>query len=310
MARHITPGVLIAAAALLLCGCTLIQPPLTPSSPPTSASPSPAASLITAEQMLSAPVPSLCDHPAGTLANGELDAPGDNTGGAMIAQFAEGDWKSLSFHSWLGADGGPYAALVMDCNQGGVAWPPHVVFYSAGPTVLGEIDVAKIVGNGRQSVQALEPTTNGIRLSLTNTYQKGEDGCCGTTDSIADFTWNGSVASGGVIKSLNEKVTAKDAFFAALKGDQAAIKKLYNAEGLSEAMEFKDAVYINDPSKWSTDFHCDSATNDQLFEGNGRDYDRVCYFGAKKAYVAAFVAMKHTGFGTWEAAGVQFTSTD
>lgn len=269
-----------------------------------------AAAPLTADQMLTAPVPKLCKHPAGTLANGALPAKNPHDGGSQIALFPNAAWQRLSFHAWQGDDGEQYAALVMDCNRGGVAWPPHLVFYRSGPQVLGEVDVSSVVGTGRQGVAGLEPIPDGVRLSLTNTYQEGEDGCCGTLDVVADFTWHGSRASGTVVKKITEKATAKKAFVAALTGDRARIDALFDAQGRAEARKFHDEVYLPDPAAWSEQFTCGPASSDQLFTGEGRDYERVCYFGATNAYVAAFVAMKHVAFGTWKAAGVQFTTTD
>ncbi|PKQ30643.1 MAG: hypothetical protein CVT62_11850 [Actinobacteria bacterium HGW-Actinobacteria-2] len=309
MLRRIIPVAALATLALAVSGCTVtLNLPSGAPSPVQSTTPTPAAPLLTAEQMRSAPVPSVCGQPAGNLSDGTLGTPGAGKGGVSIATY--GKDSAPAFLAWQGPDGAPYAALVVDCNQGGVAWPPHVIFYSAGPTVLGEIDVAKVLGNGRQVVDDMAPIANGVQLSLANTYGSHEDGCCGTVDAVADFTWNGSKVSGTVAKKITEAPTAKEAFFAALTGDKAAIDKLYNADGKTEALEFKDSVVLQDPKKWDSKFSCDAASEDQLFVGDGRKYDRVCYFGAKGVYVSAFVAMKHTGFGTWQAAGVQFTTTD
>lgn len=309
MLRRIIPVAVLATLALAVSGCAVT--PNLPSgapSPVQSSTPTPAAPLLTAEQMRSAPVPSVCGQPAGNLSDGTLGTPGAGKGGVAIATYGKG--SAPAFLAWQTDDGAPYAALVVDCDKGGVAWPPHVIFYGAGPTVLGEIDVAKVLGNGRQVVDDIAPIANGVQLSLANTYGSHEDGCCGTVDAVADFTWNGSKVSGTVTKKITEAPTAKEAFFAALTGDKAAIDNLYNADGKTEALEFKDSVVLPDPKKWDSKFSCDAASEDQLFVGDGRTYDRVCYFGAKGVYVAAFVAMKHTGFGTWQAAGVQFTTTD
>lgn len=309
MMRRILPVAVVATLSLAVGGCA-ITPPFAPgsASPAASTTPTPVTPPLTAEQMRSAPVPSVCGQPAGRLSDGTLGTPGAGKGGVSIATY--GADAKPAFLALQGTDGTPYAALVVDCDQGGVAWPPHVIFYSAGPTVLGEVDVAKVVGNGRQVVEALAPATNGVRLSLSNTYGSDEDGCCGTVDKIADFTWNGTKVSGTVTKKITEQPTAKAAFFAALTGDQTAIDTLFNADGKAEALEFKDSVVLQDPKKWDTKTSCDAASVDELFVGDGRKYDRVCYFGAKGVYVVAYVAMKRTGFGTWQAAGVQYMTTD
>jgi hypothetical protein len=309
MMRRIIPVAAVATLVLLASGCTITIPfPPGTATPAQSSTPSPVATPLTVEQMRSAPVPSVCGQPAGKLSDGTLGTPGGGKGGVTIATY--GADSQPAFLAWQGADGAAYAALVVDCDQGGVAWPPHVIFYSAGPTVLGEVDVAKVVGNGRQVVEAIAPATNGVQLSLANTYGSDEDGCCGTVDAIAEFTWNGSKVNGTVVKKLNEKATAQAAFRAALTGDKAAIDTLYSADGKTEALDFKDSVVLQDPKKWDTKTSCDAASVDELFDGGGRKYDRVCYFGAKGVYIIGFVAMRRTGFGTWQAAGVQYMTTD
>lgn len=298
---------------VLLAGCAGIIPPFagTPTPSQTAANPSPPApSPISPEQMITAPVPSLCEHPAGILIDGALDGAGDNDGGAWISRYPDPVWRSLSFHSWQGADAEQYAALVMDCNQGGVGWPPHVVFYTSGPTVVGEIDVSDVVGDGRQGVEALAPLPNGVRLTLSNTYQDGDGGCCGTLGVVADFFWDGFRPRGEVVERIDEKATAQAAFVAALTGDRTAIRRLFTADGRQEALKFHDHVYLPDPEAWSEEFSCRAAGEDLLFDGPDRAYDRVCYFGAKDAYLVAFVAMRLVDFGQWKAAGVQFTTTD
>lgn len=216
----------------------------------------------------------------------------------------------MSFHSWTGPDSRQYAALVVECNQGGVGWPPNVVFYTSGLEVVGHINVADVAGDGRQSVVAMEPLPNGVRLTLPNTYQDGDGGCCGTETVVAEFFWDGYRVRGEVVERINERETAERAFTAALVGDRAAIDVLFTTEGRTEALEFRDAVFLPDPEDWSEDFSCGAAGEDELFEGPDRKYERVCYFGAENAYVAAFVAMHLEESGDWRAAGIQFSSTD
>lgn len=274
-----------------------------------SATPTPtlAPPQITAEQMGNAPVPSLCDHPAGRLSAGSLLAEKEGEGGAWITGYPEAGWQELAFRSWRDEQGTPLAALVVDCNQGGVGWPPHVVFYTSGPKVLGEVDVSDVVGDGRQRVVALEPADGGVRLSLVNTYQDGEDGCCGTLSVVADFSWDGTKAGGRMVDRITEKPAARAAFAAALKGDEAAIRKLFDKDGRKEALAFRKSVTVTDPDDWSSRVDCEGVLDDELFDGGDRDYHRVCSFYAKDFSVAAAVAMKWVDFGTWESAGIQIT---
>jgi len=310
------PGLLLGAVTVLVCaGCSILfpssntgggsaPPPTTTETVTATSTPAPE---ITPEELVDAPIPSLCDHPAGTMSNGELLSRKKGYGGAWIAAY-EGDWKELSFRSWRDEQGEPLAALVMDCNQGGVGWPPHVVFYTSGPTVLGEIDVSDVVGDGRQSVVKLEPATDGVRLSMVNTYQEGDGGCCGTLSVVADFFWDGAKAGGRMVDRLTEQPTAKQAFAAALAGDRAAIEELFNKDGRAEALAFKKAVTKPDPDDWSSRVDCVAATDDETFAGEDRDYARVCYFHTKAGFAEAAVAMKWVGFDSWEAAGIRFSA--
>ncbi len=302
-----------ALGLLLTTGCTLLTPAPTTQTAPVEAPTQTASSTaalppeITADELVNAPVPSLCDHAAGTLSDGELLAEEENLGGVWISGYPDGRWRTMSFRSWRDANGVPFAALVVDCNQGGVGWPPHVVFYTSGPKLLGEVDVSDVVGDGRQSVVALEPAENGVRLSLVNTYQEGDGGCCGTLSVVADFFWDGARARGQMVERITEKPAARDAFAAALKGERDEILRLFNLDGRSEALAFRKSVRVRDPSGWSSRVDCVAAVEDELFDGGDRDYHRVCYFYAKDASLSAILAMKWVDFATWEAAGIRLT---
>lgn len=89
-----------------------------------------------AARLRSASVPSMCEHPAGVLVDGELPvAPnpdGSDPGFVSLADLvAVGDTDG---------DGRNEIAAVFDCSQGGVAWPEHIVVYRDDLTLVGEID--------------------------------------------------------------------------------------------------------------------------------------------------------------------------
>lgn len=78
-----------------------------------------------------APVPSLCEQPAGTLVDGELPNPVNN-GFVMLRQ-------ELTVIGDVMGDAAPEAVGVIACSAGGVGWPNTVEIYGPGPELLLEI---------------------------------------------------------------------------------------------------------------------------------------------------------------------------
>ncbi|WP_146073552.1 hypothetical protein [Amycolatopsis sp. CA-126428] len=97
------------------------------------------------KRLYSAPVPSLCEHPAGTLVDGALPGIPDNQGVVELA--AKGEPENVIDNLAIGditSDGVPEMAAVFDCSQGGVSWPEYVVVYSAEEKILGAIDLGDV----------------------------------------------------------------------------------------------------------------------------------------------------------------------
>ena len=99
---------------------------------------------VDATQLLGAPVPQLCEHPAGTLVEGILPGMARHDGIVSVLQdlaapATEGNILA-AFGGLTGA--GPLdAAVAVQCDQGGVTWPQHVLLYGPGPELIGAYDL-------------------------------------------------------------------------------------------------------------------------------------------------------------------------
>jgi hypothetical protein len=131
-------------------------------------------------QLASARVPPMCDHPAGTLVDGSLPGIPAGEGGVDVgAPLAVGD---------VTGDGVPEAAVVATCTHGGVSWPSQVVIYTAGPTLVGAVDLGSLTRRAqRATVESLTFADGHFVVSwLTN--QEGDLDCCPTREVTATIT--------------------------------------------------------------------------------------------------------------------------
>jgi hypothetical protein len=141
--------------------------------------------------LLTAPVPALCRHPAGRLRNGEL-LPPPNTrdrdpgyGDLALDEPALGPVLTD-----LTGDGVGDAAAVYRCSAGGVAWPDTVLFYGPGPTLLGAADLWRVTEADNfehSTVSSLTADGTDVVVRWTTT-----DGCCVNPKSwSARLHWDG-----------------------------------------------------------------------------------------------------------------------
>jgi len=132
-----------------------------------------AAGITSPQQLLNAPVPSACEHPAGTLVNGSL--PGIPQG--------QGSVELVRNQVVLGEvvpGGGVGAVAVLRCDQGGVGWPSVLVFYDANLRVLASVDLLKVTHGGREFVRTLRMSGRTVRADVVNIGQRDDAACCGT----------------------------------------------------------------------------------------------------------------------------------
>ncbi|NQX28322.1 hypothetical protein HQQ81_13325 [Microbacteriaceae bacterium VKM Ac-2854] len=121
------------------------------------------APALTADFFESAPVPALCEFDAGTLVGGVLPGYTDQDGGVY---FGGPYGRSLAAIQPSPSASSAAAAIVVDCNHGGVAWPSSLVFYSADGQVLDSIPVSDILSGGwRDPITDLVIDGDGYRVT-------------------------------------------------------------------------------------------------------------------------------------------------
>lgn len=277
-----------------------------PEMPTPSASTSSAQAPLTMDALLTAPVPSLCDHPAGRLVDGSLPGVPANRGGVRLAGFDGARWKDRALATtWVGSDGRPYAAAVVDCNQGGVSWPQRVLVYTEGLKLVGAFDLAEVLGEGRQSVQSLSRDGDSLSLKVANTYQSGDAACCGTLDHLLTITVGDGRASTAIARTYDERATAQSAFTALVEGDEAELAKYFAPGNL---LRSRREVYGGGGGQatWNPVGGCRagseaSATGLRGFSG---EVHRVCQVEAKDGSWSGVIALEKAGFGQWKVTGV------
>jgi hypothetical protein len=204
---------LIAVAAITLtAGCTsrtdsaAEQRSATPTAAPVTASATTSATkpaaAVKLDDLLSAPVPSLCQHEPGNLVNGGLPGQDPRSGLVRIARssYPSGDYR-VAFGDLTG-DGVDDGALVTDCNAGGVPWPATVQLYSAGPTLLGGVDLSDLTKGGRETVTGLSIADGVVHVSWL-TQGPNDGACCGTVLMAGDLRWDGSKVVAENVKQTN-----------------------------------------------------------------------------------------------------------
>jgi hypothetical protein len=280
---------------------------------PPQAPPKVTVSPVTADDLLSAPVPASCRHKAGTLVNGKLPgiAPHDGEmelawlGGSTAAQ------QDLLVLGDLTRDGVGDAAAVLYCNAGGVSWPEMVSFYTHGPTLLGTVFLDTVNLPGRQpgendNVHRLRYHNGAVEAEWT-TQQQDDPAANGTLDYSATLRWNGSriVVSG--LTGTTERQTVDQFVADVARGDLAAASALA-APGVAEETADQLRHY---PAAAHAQATCYGGSSLELLRASENDpalaatigtgtADRLCLLPASSAPPnRIMLGMGHTGFRHW-----------
>ena len=111
---------------------------------------------IREEDLLAAPVPSLCEHPAGTLVDGSLPGLGPSEGYVEMSLGRDASGTAGSpLIADLNGDNVMDAVAVFRCSTGGVAWPDSILVYGPGPTLLAYVDMSTVYSNAHVTVTRL-----------------------------------------------------------------------------------------------------------------------------------------------------------
>jgi lipoprotein len=169
---------LVAALEALLACCLLISCTSAPGG--SGANQTPAAVAIDLGGLLGAPVPSLCEHPAGNLVDGSLPGLGENEGQVFLRLDALATARNGTPSDALaiGTDPSAAVAAVVSCDRGGVNWPDAVVIWNDALDLMAWVDLRRTEGS-RGYIHAVE--LSGTELRIKWTYAGAEDpACCGT----------------------------------------------------------------------------------------------------------------------------------
>lgn len=154
---------------------------------------------VTKKALKSAPVPSLCEHPAGTLVNGKLPGIAPDYGFVVL-----GPKRSIAKGKVQPSSAGD-AAAVIHCSMGGNSFFHNVVVYGPGPTIIG-----KAALNG--FVRKIWIKKRAVHLQIVGMYRGyDEPNCCRTKSAKFVLKWNKKkqrvvIASK---KAFTERPTAK-----------------------------------------------------------------------------------------------------
>lgn len=141
--------------------------------------------------LLSAPVPSLCGHPAGRLVNGTLPGIGP-TMGFVSLMWTGGEERGAIAVGNLDGKPGDEIAAVVGCSQGGIGHPSSVQIYGPGPALLGSVNLNDIVPVVGQAILRDIAYSDGSILIRWATGRAGDCLCLPTINAQARARLSGT----------------------------------------------------------------------------------------------------------------------
>jgi hypothetical protein len=313
------PVLAVLALALVAACTTRPSQPAPTTTAPTAES---VGAAITENELLRAPVPAACRHPAGSLVNGELPGIPEREGSMELAWLRQPARKAdlLRFGD-LNGDGATDAATVLSCNAGGVPWPDLLAFYSAGPILLGSVSLEEIIADGHKSgeratVHYLRLGDNAVEVAWT-TENDDDPACCGTLDYVARFGWSQGRVAPSSVHAFTERLTV-DAVLAALRRhDSAEAGKIATPRAVSDGVSLA-AEY---PKAFSLPAVCvgrNAVMSDEVprqlynlispgFGPHAEDAHRLCYLDTKVDGGVGYVVLGlvRTDFRKWRLEWIQ-----
>lgn len=120
------------APSTTVAATTTSEAPTTSEATTTTTAPAAAPSL---DELQSADIPAMCQHPAATLVDGvDTSLSVDDGIFRLLATLPSG---GTSHVVGVPSDAGPLTAVVAECNAGGVGWPNPILFFGPGGTFYG-----------------------------------------------------------------------------------------------------------------------------------------------------------------------------
>ena len=265
---------------------------------------------VTWSELLSAPVPRLCGHPAGRLVHGSLPGIPRGRGEVTILPWASAKptRRNVVFGD-LNGDGVTDAAVVVTCDQGGVPWPESVQLYTSGDRRLGGAVLSSISHGDRDGVVSMK-LSKGLVDVHWQTNRRSDYGCCSTMDYAADL----SVLHGRVAvthPTPYDERPALHALLAAVKtGSAARVQRLATAAVATTLLARQQEGLLS--SSWrcfgdpSVDHTWPTGWLGALSGPNGtaswsQPGSRYCVTFQPQQQVVTMVRLTHLGYRKWTA---------
>jgi hypothetical protein len=192
------------------------------------------ATSITESDLMSAPVPSLCNNPPGTLVDGELPGVEEATGGfvALASGSVEGPQEGNVAFGDFDADGIREAAAIVACSYSGAGGATtSLVVYEPGPELVGVVPVQDYLADqalGRDAVTQVHPDGDGFIVSWLAGWPD-DITCCPSRSATAFFHIEDGEFVGEELSIVDDVRTLEELVAAANSGDRDA------AAGLADA---------------------------------------------------------------------------
>ncbi len=274
---------------------------------------------VTFKDLLSAPVPAICEHTAGKLSAGAQPRIPQYEGATELAWLATAQPQRSQLTAFGSLGGGIRngAAVVLDCNAGGVPWPQVVAFYGPGPTLLGWAYLTNFSLPGKTPGQDTEVWRisyhdEGISAEWS-TQDDGDAAATSTLDYSAELRLvDGKVIATGLAgttelptaqRFLRDLRTDDEAGAARLATSGVAAAAATQLKGqsavLSGTLTCFGGTSINVPATVAPLLDYGSATAVNPMP------DRTCVLPAKPKWQWVVLGMRHTGFRKWQVAWVR-----
>lgn len=270
---------------------------------------------VTANDLLSAPVPSVCMHKAGTLVKGIQRGIPENHGSMQLAWLQGGAKarEALTAFGELSEHGIGDAATVLDCNAGGVSWPQVIAFYSPGPALLGWTYLTAFSLPGRQAqqntfVRRLIYHSGGVEVEWS-TQEEQDPAAVSSLDYSALLRLSGHKIVASNLTGTTEQKTVKRFLQDLRHGDRSAANRLAApAAAVEAASEFRifPSALAATPKCYGLVHSFDMlASLAALIDAGGPkqvnpETDRLCTLSTGDSGVRWIaLGMRHTGFRTW-----------
>lgn len=247
-----------------------------------------AAAAVRCLDLLNAPVPSLCEHPAGTLVAGTLPDIAEHDGRVAIRTETIGAIPpNLVAYGSL-TDQPIAAALAVACSRGGTPWPEAVILYGKDTNYLGHVNLGDLA-YGRQAVNNLTITDGVVRVDFTDTEGEGDAACCGRLDGTVDISLTGGEIQTNNLRFVDERPTAERALAAAVAGDDETLG------GLTTEEAYASLKNLVEPD---TEFTIGSC------RGGGIPYGARCVIEEDGTPILLMV-LQRVGFQQWLVTGLE-----